>query len=243
MEFPAVAFDHVTSVLLPGKFRTCVLFLFLFRSIRFGFSGGYRLVNVSQPDAFSLSLCSSLILHASIPSTSASIAPRSIHRPLKSKSKFPSRYPQFLTAEDMRIALASPPNATSARPPRWACHSTSRTTCTAPRKSTLFGIIFCWIRILLFEFLSYVPLSSFRLIPPFPYASFPSFNLAFGYRTSLHLFRPCARHLALGYNSLNCLPFEHRILLSTSPCGSVASRTDFTLLSFLLISPLYLTWT
>ena len=84
--------------------------------------------------------------------------------------------------------------------------------------------------------LSCVPSYSFR--PDLPLcASIPSSTLAFCHRASSHPHRPCARRLALGYNSLNCLQFKHHFLLPMSPRGSVAGKTAYTFLPFPLISP------
>lgn len=110
------------------------------------------------------------------------------------------------SVEDRRIALVLPANATSARRLDWpVIPRHTRRARPLPRKSRrcsgsyFSGCASYCIYARLTPF-SYVPLSSFRPRPPAPYASFPSFHLAFGHQTLLHALRPCTRRLALGYS-------------------------------------------
>jgi len=101
-----------------------------------------------------------------------------------SHPRSPSHRASTLAAEDTRVALPSLADVTSTRRLE-SCHSTSYTTCTAPRKSSpRSGPYFCWIRILLI----YVYLTLFRtflsrlliLDLPLPLPAFP-LTLAFCY--------------------------------------------------------------
>ena len=83
-----------------------------------------------------------------------------------------------------------------------------------------FGILFCWICILLYMG-SFHPLSCvFRPRPPALYACFTSFTLVFCRRTPPHPLRPCARCLASDLLTIRAL------ICTTNVAAKVCRRQD-----------------
>ena len=127
-----------------------------------------------------------------------------------------------------RLALNPAVDATNAGPSIAVIQTSHDVHDTSPGRS-LFGTTFCRTRIFSYigalDPVSYALLSSFSPRFAAPLSSFSSLYL--GHRTQDDALRPCAPRRAFGYNSLHCFLYGHRTFSLTSPCGSVAGKTNF----------------
>ena len=151
----------------------------------------------------------------------------------------PSPRPTFVRCPSIDLCSSRPsPLSSRLKPccrrhkcaPLNSCHSnvTHDVHDTSPVRP-LFGTTFWRTRIFSYirarDPFSYALLSSFSPRPAARFSSLSSFYLS--HRTQDDTLQPCARRRAFSHNSLHCFLYGHRTFSLTSPCGSVAGKTNF----------------